>query len=128
MVSVDPDRRLTFDQYLSTYRGVAFPEIFYSFLHPFISSLDEASPSSSVTTTVPPSGSAPETLKTDSDSKIERVWGDWENIRRYLDEEERERYQGQKGEDRRPEAAETSKAGRGEVRYFSLIKAQRELT
>ncbi|BGP23345.1 other/VPS15 protein kinase [Rhodotorula toruloides] len=101
MVSLDPISRLTFSDYLNQYRGTAFPEIFYTFLHPFLSSLTE----SVALSAPPPVPSRPESatpgtgdgagfaarqehtlLRTDADDKIERVWTEWEIIARYLDE------------------------------------------
>ncbi|KAM0754729.1 Other/VPS15 protein kinase [Meredithblackwellia eburnea MCA 4105] len=49
MISLDPSHRLTCDQYLTQYRGSAFPTIFYDFLHPFISSLNESTSSATST-------------------------------------------------------------------------------
>lgn len=111
MLSLDPSARLSFADYLTQNRGNAFPEIFYTFLHPFISSLDRVSAS------VPPPTAAPTTemrngaatpsvdvgaggqqqqqaqqpqgpilLRTDADEKIERIWTEWEMVTRYLDE------------------------------------------
>ena len=134
MISLDPADRLTCDQYLTTYRTTAFPDIFYTFLHPFISSLNEHSPSASNATplgrtstgTSTPShagGPAGEmgsvgVLQTDADDKIEKVWLEWEMIARYLEE-------GREGEDRRPESAETSKAGAGRS-DVSRVESSRE--
>jgi phosphoinositide-3-kinase regulatory subunit 4 len=134
MISLDPADRLTCDEYLSTYRTTAFPDIFYTFLHPFISSLNEASNSSATPSSATPTGlrsatgtSTPSlgvtveaaalggvTMQTDADDNIEKVWSEWEMIARYLDEG-RERK-----EDRRPESAQTSKAGRSDVPLFPI--------
>lgn len=105
MLSLDPAHRLTFSDYLTRNRGTAFPEIFYTFLYPFISSLDSAAvhvPSSApqggraTTTGKAPSvdgvgaqqqaQQAPILLRTDADEKIERIGTEWEMVSRYLDE------------------------------------------
>lgn len=117
MISLDPAQRLTCDEYLNSYRSTAFPDIFYTFLHPFLSALNDystpivPSPSTPIASTATPTipGHAGATLKTDADDRVERVWSEWEMIARYLDEGV------ERKEDRRPEAAETSKAGREAV-------------
>lgn len=100
MVSLDPSSRLSFSDYLNQYRGTAFPEIFYTFLHPFLSSLTESASSSAPPPGPTRPGSAtPVTgdgtglaarqehtlLRTDADDKIERLWLEWEIVARYLD-------------------------------------------
>ncbi|GAA6014207.1 hypothetical protein JCM11491_004137 [Sporobolomyces phaffii] len=112
MISLEPSSRLSFSTLLSQFRQTAFPEIFYTFLHPFLNSLNR------VATPVPPApipppslgqnsttrlGSATPTLssggaggvaelqqqtllRTDSDERIERVWNEWEVVQKYLDE------------------------------------------
>lgn len=110
MLSLDPSARLSFADYLTQNRGNAFPEIFYTFLHPFISSLDRVPaslPAPAAPTTgirngaATPSGDVgsggqqhlqqqqpqgPILLRTDADEKIERIWTEWEMVTRYLDE------------------------------------------
>lgn len=110
MLSLDPSSRLSFADYLTQNRGNAFPEIFYTFLHPFISSLDRvpasvppptapttgmrngaATPSADVGSGGQPQQQAqqpqgPILLRTDADEKIERIWTEWEMVTRYLDE------------------------------------------
>lgn len=127
MLSLDPTSRLSCADYLSQNRGTVFPDIFYTFLHPFISSLNECSTSAPAppSTPTPPIGRVTtgtstsagagdthqqqqSTLRSDADDRLERVWTEWEMISEYLG-------RGEKEEDRSPEAAETSKAGRGEV-------------
>jgi len=136
MVSLDPSARLSFADYLTQYRSTAFPDIFYTFLHPFLSSLNEPSssppPPAPVPHPPPPSSTRPgsstpaETaagapqqqqtlLRTDADDRIERVWSEWEIIARYLDEtvEQQSAREGEEGEPR-------VEAGRGEVRRLPL--------
>lgn len=108
MLSLEPSGRLSFADYLVQNRGTAFPDIFYTFLHPFISSLDKVPASiPSVTPAVTrnistgsgvptpsaegggglgPQPQGPILLRTDADEKIERVWTEWEMVTRYLDE------------------------------------------
>lgn len=129
MISLDPDSRLSCAEYLANARGTSFPEVFYTFLHPFLLSLNDhsASPAQPAPSTPSSAGAGPSgpttrpsiataaptpepqaLLRTDADDKIERVWNEWEMIAGYLDEGQHPK------EDRRPEAAETSRAGRGE--------------
>lgn len=142
MISLDPSSRLTCEEYLTTYRDVAFPEIFYTFLHPFIASLNETSNSSTSapsTSYTARESNAPTTtsgmnldpmnnglnagveLRSAADDKIERIWSEWEMIEKYLDDEGSSSTSVKLGEDRRPEAAESSRAGRGDVSFFLLV-------
>ncbi|KAF5325055.1 hypothetical protein D9619_009624 [Psilocybe cf. subviscida] len=110
MISLDPTERPTFDTLLHTSRGTVFPECFYSFLHNYVSSINELSSTSvavnnppstpglhsipaSVPTSARPNSSGPlntisegksETLPSDSDHRIERVWADYESIEPYI--------------------------------------------
>lgn len=59
MVSLDPAARLSFADYLTQYRSTAFPDIFYTFLHPFLSSLNEPSSPSPAPAPAPPPPAAP---------------------------------------------------------------------
>ncbi|PFH53431.1 hypothetical protein AMATHDRAFT_187356 [Amanita thiersii Skay4041] len=117
MISLDPIARPTFDNLLHTSRGTVFPESFYSFLHNYVSSVNEITTSivSNAPTTVPPSSSystvtsttgttsfrsgpipsvvtgtgaetssSSDTLLSDSDHRIERLWADYESVEPYL--------------------------------------------
>lgn len=113
MITVDPSTRPTFDSLLHTSRGTVFPEAFYSFLHNYVSSINELhspspftlithalshpiSPSTSANNTVKSSNAAPaspnplmgntssEPLPSDSDQRMERIWADYESIEPYL--------------------------------------------
>ncbi|CEQ42196.1 SPOSA6832_04001, partial [Sporobolomyces salmonicolor] len=95
MISLDPSSRLSFSDYLSQYRTTAFPDIFYTFLHPFLSSLNDVSlppppPPPHSTPGMATPGEAPQVqqtlLRTEADERIERIWNEWEMIARYLDE------------------------------------------
>lgn len=137
MLSLDPSARLSCADYLSQYRGSAFPDIFYTFLHPFISSLNDVAPpppppaprplstTSGTATggTATPGGvsgvvdtPAPQaTLRSNADEKIERVWSEWETISGFLGCE------GAKEE----ETKEGEKAGRNEVSAVALLPIPR---
>ncbi len=43
MIAIEPSSRPTFDSLLHTARGTVFPESFYSFLHNYVASINEAS-------------------------------------------------------------------------------------
>ncbi|GAA6002182.1 hypothetical protein JCM10207_003113 [Rhodosporidiobolus poonsookiae] len=102
MISLDPSSRLSFADYLTHYRSTAFPDVFYTFLHPFLSTLSEASipapqpapaPAPVVqrtggsATPVPPVEQVQQTLlRTDADETVERIWAEWEVVARYMDE------------------------------------------
>ncbi|KZV87785.1 ARM repeat-containing protein [Exidia glandulosa HHB12029] len=93
MIALDPAKRPTFDALLQECRGTTLPEAFYSFLHNYVSTLNE--PSSSAphpfsASSAPSasdrqaSGSGPKALPTDADHRIERIWTDFESMEPYL--------------------------------------------
>ncbi|KAF8958945.1 hypothetical protein BDZ97DRAFT_1839964 [Flammula alnicola] len=110
MINLDPAERPTFDTLLHTSRGTVFPESFYSFLHNYVSSINELSSESlavnnpqyipsqpsippSVSNTVRSSTSGPlnavnevksDLLPSDSDHRLERIWADYESIEPYI--------------------------------------------
>ncbi|KAI1792388.1 hypothetical protein LXA43DRAFT_1132877 [Ganoderma leucocontextum] len=110
MIAMDPSTRPTFDTLLHTSRGTVFPESFYSFLHNYVSTVNEINSPSlfSVTATpstvpasatvsahkgagVNPSASANlsgdmpnDPLPSDSDHRMERIWADYESVEPYL--------------------------------------------
>lgn len=97
MIQLDPNGRPTFDTLLHTSRGTVFPEAFYSFLHNYVSTINEIAPSSSYantpgpatpsgasTSTQPRSSVAEEVRPSDSDHRLERLWEDYESIEPYL--------------------------------------------
>jgi phosphoinositide-3-kinase regulatory subunit 4 len=61
MIAVDPTARPTFDAVLHNVRGVVFPEVFYSFLHGYVSSINEL-PTTAPFTSLPTVGASPEIL------------------------------------------------------------------
>jgi phosphoinositide-3-kinase regulatory subunit 4 len=111
MINLDPAERPTFDTLLHTSRGSVFPESFYSFLYNYVSSINEPSSETLVVnnpTSTPVHGhpSIPSTvssnlrpassnlnpgndikcdlLPSDSDHRLERIWGDYESIEPYI--------------------------------------------
>ncbi|CAK5279344.1 unnamed protein product [Mycena citricolor] len=108
MIHLEPTARPTFDTLLHTSRGTVFPECFYSFLHNYVSTINEipadppfaptpvaALPATPTTITPSVSGSSmrpvpnPEALETgllpnDSDHRMDRIWGDYESVEPYL--------------------------------------------
>lgn len=125
MISLDPSERPTFDTLLHTSRGTVFPESFYSFLHNYVSSVNELSsdvlainspspatlpshiapsisggtlrpnPSGGLNSTTGPGTGTSEvkndTLPSDSDHRLERIWADYESIEPYITPEKVER-------------------------------------
>ncbi|KAF7329785.1 hypothetical protein MKEN_00241800 [Mycena kentingensis (nom. inval.)] len=109
MIHLDPTARPTFDTLLHTSRGSVFPESFYSFLHNYVSSVNDlpANPPFSSTATpgpltptvsstslrpsppvnVNPGGPEPaaaDLLPSDSDHRMERMWSDYDSVEPYL--------------------------------------------
>jgi phosphoinositide-3-kinase regulatory subunit 4 len=119
MINLDPSVRPTFDTLLHTSRGMVFPECFYSFLHNYVSSINDLPTNPPFVITSPPSTtsiSAPsaiapsvssstirpnsstglntggvttseplsDTLPSDSDHRMERIWADYESVEPYL--------------------------------------------
>ncbi|KAG6841356.1 hypothetical protein C0991_011899 [Blastosporella zonata] len=112
MINLDPAARPSFDTLLHTSRGTVFPESFYSFLYNYVSSVNDISPTysapspptatpsgvvpSSSTTTLRPGSSlghppgaptaesTPEALPSESDHRLEKLWGDYESVEPYL--------------------------------------------
>lgn len=110
MIAMDPSTRPTFDTLLHTSRGTVFPESFYSFLHNYVSSVNEVNTPSLFSATGTPStgpvsanvsahkgtnaplsssvalnGDLPnDPLPSDSDHRMERIWADYESVEPYL--------------------------------------------
>ncbi|KIY49828.1 hypothetical protein FISHEDRAFT_40447 [Fistulina hepatica ATCC 64428] len=106
MISLDPAARPSFDSLLHTSRDNIFPESFYTFFHTYVSSVNEMSASAAVSsppatgtstpTTIRPSASSPaigvtdvdaapkDTLPSDSDVRVERIWEDYTTVVPYL--------------------------------------------
>lgn len=110
MIALEPSARPKFEALLHASRGTVFPECFYSFLHSYVSSVNEVqipSPFASTPTvnaTAPPSTTSkpnqrvpavsPEgqidILPSDSDHRMERIWADYESVEPYLEPENEE--------------------------------------
>ncbi|KAG6826329.1 hypothetical protein H0H92_000291 [Tricholoma furcatifolium] len=110
MIDLDPSARPSFDTLLHTSRGTVFPESFYSFLHNYVSSINEITPTyvAASPPTATPSGllsastsalrpgsslghpgaptaeTTPEARPSESDHSLEKLWGDYESIEPYL--------------------------------------------
>ncbi|KAF9023922.1 ARM repeat-containing protein [Hymenopellis radicata] len=108
MISLDPSARPTFDTLLHTSRGTVFPESFFSFLHNYVTSVNDlpvespfkvsssssAIPSSATTsasnrpvstqTERIPTDPSNEPLPGDSDHRLQRIWADYESVEPYL--------------------------------------------
>ncbi|KAI9485192.1 MAG: armadillo-type protein [Benjaminiella poitrasii] len=94
MIQVDPNSRLSAEEYLSKWHRKAFPHYFYSFLYPYMSSLNEKldrhhhsqqmdSTIMSALSSAYPSINSNRKL-TDVDEKIERVFYDFEKIMYFI--------------------------------------------
>lgn len=89
MVALEPSQRPTFDTLLHTSRGSAFPECFYSFLHNYVSSINELSSAFIFTKSSPPiaeghSSAEPTILPSDSDHRLEKIWTEYDSVEPYL--------------------------------------------
>ncbi|KAI0037081.1 ARM repeat-containing protein [Vararia minispora EC-137] len=112
MIALDPAARPTFEALLHRARGIVFPEVFYSFLHGYVSSVNELptrspfvpGPATAITPTVS-TGTTSSTattkaatalvsqsidahhtasLPSDADARMERIWADHESVESYL--------------------------------------------
>ena len=110
MIALDHTARPTFDTILHTSRGVVFPECFYSFLHNYVHSVCELSEKNPFLTSPPPTATGTPTitpitqvpkpaplsmsqefqgdnsLPSDSDHRMERIWSDFESVETYLEQ------------------------------------------
>ncbi|KAJ7756947.1 armadillo-type protein [Mycena metata] len=107
MINLEPTARPTFDTLLHTSRGTVFPESFYSFLHNYVSSINDLPsnppfsstapstaapsisgttmrPTSSLGTGLPGTETPPDALPSDSDHRLDRIWSDYESVEPYL--------------------------------------------
>ncbi|KAJ8663211.1 hypothetical protein O0I10_001388 [Lichtheimia ornata] len=90
MIQLDPKDRFTAEQYLSEWRGKAFPQYFYTFLHQYISSVTEpidyeatqqstAAVADAMSSALMGVNSISKKL-IDADEKIERIYHDFDKI------------------------------------------------
>lgn len=84
MTSLDPNTRLSFDALLQSFRGTLFPESFYSFLHNYISSVNEVSSPSPFTRSHDETQRKADTLPNDSDRRLDRLWSEFDSVESYL--------------------------------------------
>ncbi len=61
MIALNPSSRPTFDALLHNVRGVVFPEVFYSFLHGYVWSINEL-PTATPFPSLPTTSASPEVL------------------------------------------------------------------
>ncbi|KIO30139.1 hypothetical protein M407DRAFT_225431 [Tulasnella calospora MUT 4182] len=106
MIALDSKSRPTFRGALAAARGTTFPESFYTFLHQYIASVNQLSvplnsPDSSFHASPKPSQQSgiptdqepkistdPKALPNDSDTRIDRIWTDFDELEPYLLEDE----------------------------------------
>ncbi|KAJ3269450.1 Serine/threonine-protein kinase [Terramyces sp. JEL0728] len=84
MVSLDPDKRLTAQEYLKVWRDTAFPDVFYSSLHLYIAALSDPYFASNLAHHhIYLSGNSNPQV-TDADARIERLYLDFAQIARMV--------------------------------------------
>ncbi|KAG8916382.1 Serine/threonine-protein kinase [Tulasnella sp. 417] len=106
MIALDSKSRPTFREALAAARGTTFPETFYTFLHQYIASANQipvpppspdspfhAPPKPSQQSGIPTDqepkiSTDPKALPNDSDTRIDRIWTDFDELEPYLLEEE----------------------------------------
>ncbi|RIA90300.1 hypothetical protein C1645_712201 [Glomus cerebriforme] len=91
MINIDPSQRYTAEQYLQEWRGTAFPQYFYTFLHQYIGSVTDSHPRQLATmnnTNINQTHELNEPnntiVNTDADEKIERIYLDFDKIAFFL--------------------------------------------
>lgn len=91
MIQIDPQSRITADEYLAEWHGKAFPHYFYSFLYQHMSTMidkvDHQHPQTESTIMSALSSAYPSVNSrklTDADEKIERIFYDFEKIMYYI--------------------------------------------
>ncbi len=67
MIQLNPSDRLSARDYLSKWLNSAFPECFYTFLHKYVSSLNDIRVDSDGSSSL-------------QDAKIEKIWNDFDKI------------------------------------------------
>ena len=91
MIQVEPESRYSAEEYLNFWKGKAFPEYFYSFLHQYMGTITD-----------PSSGHAPVLPETtnfgEADDRIDRIFNDFDKISYFLG------YDGQKASQSLPSA------------------------
>ncbi|KAJ5559158.1 hypothetical protein N7535_008978 [Penicillium sp. DV-2018c] len=77
MIQLEPESRYSADEYLNFWKGKAFPEYFYSFLHQYMSLMTD--PSSGRTRV-----DAESTNRMEADERIERIYLDFDKVSYFL--------------------------------------------
>ncbi|KAJ5813182.1 hypothetical protein N7447_010205 [Penicillium robsamsonii] len=77
MIQLEPESRYSADEYLNFWKGKAFPEYFYSFLHQYMSLMTD--PSSGR-----PDVDAESTNRGEADERIERIYLDFDKVSYFL--------------------------------------------
>ncbi|PKY37517.1 ARM repeat-containing protein [Rhizophagus irregularis] len=93
MINVNPSQRYTAEQYLQEWRGTAFPQFFYTFLHQYIGSVTDPHNThtrqlATTTNTTNQTNVSDEPnntiVNTDADEKIERIYMEFDKIAFFL--------------------------------------------
>lgn len=77
MIQLEPESRYSAEEYLNFWKGKAFPEYFYSFLHQYMSLMTDSSSGR-------PQVDAESTSRGEADDRIERVFYDFDKISYFL--------------------------------------------
>ncbi|KAJ3026711.1 Serine/threonine-protein kinase, partial [Rhizophlyctis rosea] len=80
MIQIDPANRFTAEQYLAKWRGTAFPEYFYSFLHRYVASITDGSTAAHPSVYQVRSPTTAAVAVADADAKIDRIYQDFDKI------------------------------------------------
>lgn len=91
MIQIDPNKRLSAEEYLTEWHGKAFPHYFYSFLYQYMCSLNEKAnqtqhkTDSTIMSALSSAYPSVNSQKlTDADEKIERIFYDFEKIMYFI--------------------------------------------
>ncbi|CAI2161442.1 16883_t:CDS:10 [Funneliformis geosporum] len=97
MINIDPSQRYTAEQYLQEWRGTAFPQYFYTFLHQYIGSVTDPHNQSHQRRIISATNNTAFSNKrydlnepnntivnTDADEKIERIYHEFDKIAFFL--------------------------------------------
>lgn len=91
MIQLDPRSRLTAEGYLAEWRGKAFPDYFYTFLHHYMSTVTDKSDHTQQSSSdghdkvhdlsqILPNGDSISKRLNDADEKIEQIYHDFDKI------------------------------------------------
>nr|KAJ3420459.1 Serine/threonine-protein kinase [Polyrhizophydium stewartii] len=85
MIQLDPSMRLSAHEYLNKWRGTAFPEYFFSFLHPYVASLSDPYFASNMAQYHVFLANSANAVIADMDAKIDRIYFDFDKIAEALE-------------------------------------------